>query len=1296
MRVGDVIDRRFLIERLASSGGMGDVYRACDLVTNEPVALKVLQRRGLQEAIRFAREVEALEALTALRHPGIVRYIAHGATDAGQPYLAMEWLAGETLTERLNRRSLTIAESVALASRIASTLGVVHRAGIVHRDLKPSNLLLVGGAIEGVTLIDFGVVRLGAMDRHLTMPGTMLGTPGYMAPEQARSEPNIDPRADVFSLGCVLFKCLTGRSAFQGADGLSVLIKVILEDPPRLRELRGDVPEALDDLVARMLAKPPKDRPRDGDAVAAELLALDDAGVGAASSRPSNTLRGGEITTNERKMMCLVLARDASGDAEATRSQEEDLERSKALIAVAERYQGELEILESRSPLIVLTAGGAPTDLAAQSARCALALNALLGSVPVALVTGRAEMSARLPVGELIDRAVHLLPPAHAPAGADAVRMDEVTAGLLGARFDVTREAGALRLYGEREELASTPPLLGKPTPCVGRDRELALLEAAFSHCVEESTPSAVLVTAPAGAGKSRLRSELIRRLRDRGEDLEVWIGRGDPMSAGSAFALLAPALRRAIGLFEGEPIEARQRKLRARVARYGHAESARTAAFLGELIGVPFPDGDSVQLMAARRSPVLMSDQIRVAWEELLRAECSARPVLLVLEDLHWGDLPSVLLVDSALRNLGDQRLMVLALGRPEVRELFPKLWAGRGVHEVQLSGLPRRASERLVRQVLGEDVAPELLAMIVDRADGNAFYLEEQLRAVADGKGADLPETVVAMVQARIEALDIEARRALRAASVFGQTFWQGGVSALVGGAQVAPKLVELEQREVISRRGEGSLPGEVEYSFQHAIVREAAYGMLTEGDRRLGHRLAGEWLSRAGAGAVDAMALGEHFERGGELSRAAAAYCRAAEQALRAQDLAAAIERAERGVACGPNAQALGALRLVEAEAHVWRGELALAEQRGTEAVDRLPAGSAAWFSAIKQVAMAAGKLGGFERVERWMSAAQAAAADAEGALVAKHMCLGEGALLLVFGGRYAFADALIEAIEGDGTDLAEREVEVVARLHAARSARALGNGDPSACLAGLSAALAAFERAGDRGNACAFRMNVGYMHAELGDFAGAEEVLRSALSGAERMGLHDLAVATLSNLGHVLGYRGRIEEAERTEREAIALSQRLGDPRTEGSARTYLARIALLARDFEGAEQEARAAAEILQSAPPLRAAAVAARARALLGLGRFDEALSAAGEAFSMLNAIGAIEEGESAVRNVYAEALAANGMEADCAAAIAAARERLMERAGKISDPVWRERFLTIPENQRTLEMAARWGGPSA
>ncbi|KYF58268.1 hypothetical protein BE04_00845, partial [Sorangium cellulosum] len=148
------------------------------------------------------------------------------------------------------------------------------------------------------------------------------------------------------------------------------------------------------------------------------------------------------------------------------------------------------------------------------------------------------------------------------------------------------------------------------------------------------------------------------------------------------------------------------------------------------------------------------------------------------------------------------------------------------------------------------------------------------------------------------------------------------------------------------------------------------------------------------------------------------------------------------------------------------------------------------------------------------------------------------------------------------------------------------------------------------------------------------------------------------------------------------------------RAEGSARTYLARIALLARDFEAAEREARTAAEILQSAPPLRAAAVAARARALLGLRRFDEGLSAAGEANSMLESFGTLEEGESLVRLTFAESLAANGRHDAAAAAIASARAALLARAERLSDPPWRERFLRdVPDNARTLELARQWLG---
>ena len=138
-----------------------------------------------------------------------------------------------------------------------------------------------------------------------------------------------------------------------------------------------------------------------------------------------------------------------------------------------------------------------------------------------------------------------------------------------------------------------------------------------------------------------------------------------------------------------------------------------------------------------------------------------------------------------------------------------------------------------------------------------------------------------------------------------------------------------------------------GDIGYVFRHTLVREAAYAMLTDADRALGHRLAGEWLEQHGS--TDAIALAEHFRRGGEPARSVRWYRRAAEQALEANELAAAIEQAERGVSCGAVADDLGHLRLIEAEANVWRGEHAVAEERGLRALGLLPEGSPAWFRA-----------------------------------------------------------------------------------------------------------------------------------------------------------------------------------------------------------------------------------------------------------------------------------------------------------------------------------------------------------
>ena len=257
MERGVVVGDRFEIEEAAGAGGMGVVYRAHDRTTGEPVAVKI---GGSRQRSEYEREAQLLREAV---HPGIVRYIDHGTVGA-QPYIAMEWLEGEGLEQRLERGALSVEEALAVLTHAAAAIGVAHARGIVHHDVKPSNVWLVDGDLARVKILDFGLAESGERT------GGIRGTPAYMAPEQVRAAP-IDPRTDVYSLGCVLFECLAGRPPFLGGHAVAVLVKTLLEDAPSIRDLLPTVPGAVEALLARALAKDPSQRPADGTTFAREL-----------------------------------------------------------------------------------------------------------------------------------------------------------------------------------------------------------------------------------------------------------------------------------------------------------------------------------------------------------------------------------------------------------------------------------------------------------------------------------------------------------------------------------------------------------------------------------------------------------------------------------------------------------------------------------------------------------------------------------------------------------------------------------------------------------------------------------------------------------------------------------------------------------------------------------------------------------------------------------------------------------------------------------------------------------------
>jgi len=1019
-----LIASRFFIETLVGRGGMGVVYRSRDQLTGHLVALKLLHPEADTETFRrFSREAKVL---ASLRHPAIVSYVAHGLTEDGRPFLAMEWLEGEDLAARLARQSLSLSETLALVRRAAEALVVVHGRGIVHRDLKPSNLFLRAGNPEDLVLLDFGVARHERPSLAVTASNAVIGTPSYMAPEQASSQSDLTPRADLFSLGCVLYECLTGHPPFVAPHLAAVLAKILFSEPTPLRAVRPELPLALQSLLDRMLAKDPAHRIADATTLLASLQALE-ATSGIQGQSPTASRLPTHMAGAEQQLVSVLLAAPSKRSAhESLRDTLPSSERRGSLRTALSPYGARVELLADGSLVAtLLPSHGTASDQAALAARCALMLKERWPEAAVVLSTGRGTLSQHLPVGEAMDRAGQLLLQLEQlPASVSAhVLMDEVTTGLLSSHFQFARlQSGLFFLTGENLSADASRPLLGKPTPCVGREQELALMELALTTCVEEPSAQALLVVAPAGMGKSRLRHEFLRRLEPRGHPVLVLVGRGDPMSSGTAYGLLGQALRIHCGIQDGQSLEDRRARLAHRMERHLPADKAlEVAAFLGELCALSYPDDDNPRLRAARIDPWLMASQVTGALVTLLKAECAQHPVLLVLEDLHWGDALTVKLVGETLKALADQPLMVLALARPEVRELFPGIWAQQ-VQELPLRGLSHKAGARLVREVLGPDVPDSTLKRILEQAAGNALFLEELIRVAAEGRGEMPPETVLAMLQTRLLRLDPGAREVLLAASLFGRIFWAGGVRALLG-PESRPRMLEhhlrhLVELEIIEPLATSRFSSEAEYRFRHALVRDAAYGLVLDSHKPTGHRLAGEWLEQVGETSL--LVLAEHYDLAQQPERAIPFYTRAAKQLFERHDMQGMLRYLDRA---RQMARQLGKTQeeveilLDEATALDWTGDYVRSGERVREAMEL--ATTASVYSPSLQVRLQLG-MGRTElRRGQWeqarvllMSAAELARSQGDSgyeSLVISLMLLG---LILPYLGRIDEAQQVLE--------------------------------------------------------------------------------------------------------------------------------------------------------------------------------------------------------------------------------------------------------------------------------------------
>lgn len=320
---GVTLDQRFRVGHALGIGGTSVVFEAHDCLTDTSVVVKVLRDMfafNVELIRRLRREAEVARRVA---HPGIVPVLADGMLDDGSPYLVLERLYGECIARRLRRvGEMEPRHAAAVALRTASILHAVHARGYVHRDVKPEHIVLSrrgDGSLE-VRLLDFGVctsVRAPATERDKER-GRVYGTPAYVSPEQARGVPDVDGRADVFSLGTTMFEMISGRVPYLGSNVANLLRRIIREDAPRLGLLVPELDLRYDAVVSRAMARECDDRFGSARALSRALLPL-----------------VGDRRETEREIAATVKHRPARADLVATVRDDEAIREAQRDLAVA-------------------------------------------------------------------------------------------------------------------------------------------------------------------------------------------------------------------------------------------------------------------------------------------------------------------------------------------------------------------------------------------------------------------------------------------------------------------------------------------------------------------------------------------------------------------------------------------------------------------------------------------------------------------------------------------------------------------------------------------------------------------------------------------------------------------------------------------------------------------------------------------------------------------------------------------------------------------------------------------------
>ena len=709
-----------------------------------------------------------------------------------------------------------------------------------------------------------------------------------------------------------------------------------------------------------------------------------------------------------------------------------------------------------------------------------------------------------------------LLGPAARRLAASGIEMDDAGPVEVKGRAEPLWTWRAVRAHDSSRLVA---------TPFVGREAELELLENSLARAMRDRRPQLVTIFGDPGLGKSRLVNEFV----EGAERVTTLSGRTLPYGEGVTYWPLASMIKASAGIKDDDPVGDAFEKLRA------SCESEAVADLLGAALGV-------LGAAEGERTPGELS-WAALRWAEQL---AEAQPLVLVFEDVHWAEDPLLDLIEHLARSLRDVPVLIVALARPELLDARPS-WAGgiRSASSIDLAPLGGPDSQELVATLLSSsEVPPAQLALVLERAEGNPLFLEEIARALRDGGGLQaVPDSLQALIAARIDGLERDEKRLLQSAALAGRVFWQGALERLAPGLAVAELLDCLLEREFILAEEHSTISGDRAFRFKHVLIRDVAYAGMTKQRRAREHQAFAVWVEeRAPDELADIRA--HHLDQAtallaeldgsipDELRRSAAdALGAAGRRALRRGAWRAARRMLLRAVELEPSAvrryfAAHAAWRLADVPTVGDEAEEALAEARA----EGLPDIEGRALVLLADLALHTD--GDVTRAHELADEALAILPDdelvglydAHSLITTIYWWLGNG------DGATKHAEAMLEL----ANKTARPDLESLARTQL--SAIAGVRGDVAGSIALLEEAEALAETSGSR-EAMGYALAVHGRRFGEAEFEEAEHYLRRALEMFDEIGAAGRYGWTLSNLASVYHHRGDVETAEKTYREAV---------------------------------------------------------------------------------------------------------------------------------------------------------------